>query len=141
MLFPYCFVALAIAASTPVWAADVIRCPSKIEVTQRLAVQVPGWSVSSDGMPHQLAGLTFFDDNPAEKASLVPDKQAHSGGKTVASWRFPASVRPTWVACRYTGTDIVLTRELPKSVRTCAITYSTRESIEGSPVIEKIDCQ
>jgi hypothetical protein len=137
----YRFMALCMAASTTVWAADAVRCPPRIEVNQRLAVQVPGWSAISDALPHQLAGLTFFDGNPREKASLAPDKEAGISGKSVASWIFPAGERPTWVACRYAWTEVVLTRELPKGTRTCSVTYSARESIAGLPVIEKIDCR
>jgi len=140
MRFFFCFVVLTIAALA-VSAADVVRCPSKIEVKQRLAVPVPGWSVISEELPQQLAGLTFFDGKPEEKASLVPDKQAKVNGKTVASWTFGVSGRPIWVACRYSSTDVVLTRELPKNIRTCTITYSATETMAGLPVIEKVDCK
>jgi len=135
-----CFITLTVAART-VSAADAVRCPPTIEVKQRLAVPVPGWSVISEEPPHQLAGLTFFDGKPEEKASLAPDKQAKVNGKTVASWTFEASGRPIWVACRYSSTDAVLTRELPKNIRTCLITYATTETIAGLPVIEKVDCK
>lgn len=122
-------------------AADAVRCPPRIEVNQQLAVRVPGWSVISDAIPHLLAGLTFFDGNPAGKASLAPDKQAGIGGKTVASWIFPPGDRSVWVVCRYGWTDVVLARELPKNTRTCAVAYSARESIAGLPAIEKVDCR
>ncbi len=135
-----CFMTLTIAACT-VSAADVIRCPPTIAVKQQLVTRVPGWAVMSEEIPHLLAGLTFFDGKPEEKASLVPDKQAGVNGKTVASWTFVASGRPIWVACHYSSTDVVLTRELPKNIRTCAITYATNETIAGLPVIEKVDCK
>lgn len=135
-----CFTALTMAVLT-VSAEDAVRCPPAIEVKQQLAVPAPGWSIASEKLPHQLAGLTFFDGKPEEKASLAPDKQVGAKGKTVASWTFVVSGRPIWVACRYSATDVVLTRELPKTIRTCAITYSTIESIAGLPAIEKIDCK
>ena len=130
-----------LAAAFTVSAADVIRCPPTIGVKQQLAAQVPGWSIASEGLPRQLAGLTFFDGKPEEKASLAPDKQVGVKGKTVASWTFGVSGRPIWAACRYSSTDIVLTRELPKNIRTCAVTYSKTETIAGLPVIEKVDCK
>jgi hypothetical protein len=145
MRFFIYFTALTTAVSTTGWAADIIRCPAKIEVNQRLAGQAPGWSVMSDPMPHLLAGLTFFDGNPSEKASLAPDKQLAGQygiqSTSVALWIFPPSSRPTWVSCSYAWTDVVLARELPKGTRTCSVTYSTRDSIAGSPVIEKVDCR
>ena len=128
-------------AVSVVSAADAVRCPLKIDVTQKLAVQAPGWSVMADDAPHQLAGLTFFDGTPQEKASLAPDKATPVNGKTVASWTFDAGGGPTWVACHYAGTDVMLTRELPKSVRACSITYSTRDTVAGLPVVEKVDCK
>ena len=135
----FCLAMLGAASTAS--AADIIRCPLTIDVKQQPASPVPGWSIASEELPHQLAGLTFFDGKPAEKASLAPDKQVGIKGKTVVSWTFGASRRPIWVACRYSLTDIVLTRELPKNIRTCAITYSTTETIAGLPVIEKVDCK
>lgn len=119
---------------------DGVRCPPEIKVKQLLTVQVPGWSTGSDGAPHHLAGLTFFEGKPEERASLAPDKQTVATGKTVASWTFGAN-SSTWVACRYAATDVLLTRELPKTIRTCSIVYSTRDTIAGMPVIEKVECK
>jgi hypothetical protein len=140
MPLSYCLMALAIAVST-LSAADAVHCPPTIAVKQQLAAPVPGWSVTSDGMPHQLAGLTFFDGKPEDKASLAPDKNVIVKGKSVASWTFEASGRPIWVACQYASTNVVLTRELPKSTRACSVTYTTGVTLAGLPVIEKVDCQ
>jgi hypothetical protein len=119
-------------------AAD---CPAKIEVKQTLAERMPGWSVGSDNMPHLLAGMTFFDGKPEEMASLVPDSQSVTGGRNVAVWTFGATGRAVWVACHYAGTGIVLQRELPKNTHSCSLTYSTKETIAGLPVIEKVNCK
>jgi hypothetical protein len=135
-----CLTALTIAVST-LSAEDAVHCPPTIAVKQQLAAPVPGWSATSDGMPHPLAGLTFFDGKPEEKASLAPDKQVAVKGKSVVSWTFDAGGRPVWVACQYAGTNIVLTRELPKSTRTCSITYTPELTLAGLPVIEKVDCK
>ena len=136
----FCLMAFAVAALT-VSAADAVRCPRTIDVKQRLAAPAPGWSVTSDDAPHQLAGLTFFDGKPEDKASLAPDKRTEANGRAVASWTFPSGGRAIWVACRYSSTDVVLTRELPAKIRTCAITFATNETIAGLPVIEKVDCR
>jgi hypothetical protein len=92
-------------------------------------------------MPHELAGLTFFEGKPEDKASLAPDKQAAINGKTVASWVFASGGRSLWVACQYARTNVVLTRELPRNTRTCSITYTASVTIAGLPVIEKVDCK
>jgi hypothetical protein len=119
-------------------AAD---CPAKIEVKQTLAQQIAGWFVGYDDMPHLLSGMSFFDGKPEEMASLVPDSQSLSGGTKVAVWTFGATGRTVWVACHYAGTGIVLQRELPKNTQSCSLTYSTRETIAGLPVIEKVNCK
>lgn len=135
-----CLTALSAAASM-LSAADTVQCPATIAVQQQLTAPVPGWSASSDGMPHQFAGLTFFDGKPEDKASLAPDKQTALKVRTVASWMFPADGHPIWVTCQYAGTNIVLTRELPRGTRTCSITYNTTVTLAGLPVIEKVDCK
>ncbi len=136
----YRLMALAIAAST-LSAADAVHCPPTIQVKQQLVALAPGWSAASDGMPHELAGLTFFEGKPEDKASLAPDKQAAINGKTVASWVFASGGRSLWVACQYARTNVVLTRELPRNTRTCSITYTASVTIAGLPVIEKVDCK
>ena len=132
--------ALAIAVST-LSAADSVHCPPTIAVKQQLAAPVPGWSVTSDGMPHQLAGLTFFDGKPEDKASLAPDNNVVVKGKSVASWTFDVSGRAIWVACQYASTNVLLTRELARGTRECAVNYTTGVTIVGLPVIERVDCR
>ncbi len=122
-------------------AADPIQCPPLIEVHQQIAAPVAGWSVAMDDLPHRLAGITFFDGKPEEKASLAPDSEAKAAGKSVSTWNFGSGGRSEWVACRYAWTTVTLTRELPKPVRSCAVTYNARQSLAGLPLIEKIDCK
>jgi hypothetical protein len=64
-----------------------------------------------------------------------------AGGKSVSTWSFGRGGRPVWVACRYAWTSVMLTRELSKPVRNCAVTYNLRQSLAGLPLIEKIDCK
>jgi hypothetical protein len=130
ILFPLLALVLA--------AAD---CPARIEVKQTLAERIAGWLVGYDDAPHVLSGMTFFDGKPEEMASLVPDSQSASGGRNVAVWTFGATGRPVWIGCHYAGTGIVLQRELPKNTHSCSVTYSTRETIAGLPVIEKVTCR
>jgi hypothetical protein len=137
------FFFLLVLSQAAAWlfAADPVQCPPRIEVNQRLAAQIPGWSAIPDQIPHQLAGLTFFDGNPRDQASLAPDRQTTVNGKAMALWTFGVSGNPIWVVCRYAATDVMLTRQLPKPVRSCSITYATRETIDGLPVIDKVDCK
>ena len=120
-------------------AADPIGCPKTIQVKEQLAAPVTGWTAASDGMPHQLAGLTFFDGKPEEKASLAPDGQATQHSETISTWKFDKT-RPTWVMCHYSGTSVTLARELPRNISACTIAYARGVTIAGLPVIDRIEC-
>jgi len=122
-------------------AADPVQCPPVIEVRQQLKTPVAGWSAGLDELPHRLAGITFFDGKPEEQASLAPDSEAKAGTRSVSTWNFGSGGRPVSLLCRYASTTVTLVRELPKSVRTCAVTYNPRQSIGGLPLIEKFDCK
>ncbi|SRR5579885_1036681 len=123
------------------WAADNVRCQAEIKVRQQIVAAASGWSALLDDMPHLLAGITFYEGKPEDKASLAPDTERKSGNKVVSTWLFSGGPQSTWVACRYAWTSVLLTRELPKSIHTCSATYNSRENVGGLPAIEKIDCK
>lgn len=132
--------ALTLAAGVAI-AADQVGCPAQVDVRQQIAAPVAGWSAVIGDLPQRLAGLTFFDGKPEDKASLAPDSESKSNGKSISTWNFGVGGRPIWVACRYAWTTVTLTRELPKQIRACSVTYNSRESLAGLPAIEKIDCK
>lgn len=123
----------------PVHAADV-HCPETIPVKQTLLKQFAGWTASMSGLPIRLAGVTFYDGAPDLNASLAPDNETTRNQRRIAVWKF-ASRSETWLACSYAGTDIVLSRPMPKATTTCRVTYTSNETIAGLPAIEKIECQ
>ena len=123
-------------------AGETVGCPNEITVTQALAAPIPGWTAMQDDAPHSLAGITFYDGPPAEKASLVYDQITRSKGQQIATWHFaPQDKRQVWLACSYAGASIELTRKLPANITTCSVTYDSQQHIGGLPVIKKIDCK
>lgn len=95
-----------------------------------------------DDTPHNLAGITFYDGPPSEKASLVYDKITKAKGEETAIWSFdPNNERQMWIACRYAGTAIELAQTLPRNTTTCSVVYSSQEQIAGLPAIKKIACK
>lgn len=123
-------------------AADTTLCPSTIHVRQELAASVAGWTPMQNDVPVQLAGITFYDGPPAEKASLVYDQMTKAGRKQVATWQFAAEAgHPIWVSCNYSGTTVELTRSLPSKTSACEVTYDTQQQIAGLPLIEKTTCK
>jgi len=120
--------------------AEEIHCPETISVTQSLAKQEQGWKASTSDTPARLAGVTFLDGPPEQKASLVNDGESRVNGKQIATWRFGAKSQ-IWLSCRYANSSIVLSRALPKGTAACSVTYNPRETIAGLPSIEKIECK
>lgn len=123
-------------------AAEPVNCPDTITSRQELAAPVAGWTATLDDTPHQLAGITFYDGPPAEKASLVYDRITRGKAEQTATWRFtPQKDRQIWLGCSYAGTAIELTRSLPSLTTTCSVTYDTQQHIAGLPVVKKIMCR
>ena len=132
----------ALFFSLPAIADDSATCPAKVNVHQQLAAQVTGWSSMLDDAPNQLAGITFYDGPPQEKASLVYDDITRAAGKQIAKWSFaPHAQRPIWIACSYSGTSVVLAKALPANVTGCTVTYDAHQQIAGLPIIMKIACK
>jgi hypothetical protein len=116
-------------------------CPASVAVRQA-ATAPAGWAVAYDQKANGLAMVTFFEGPPAELASLVYDEQTSKGGEIRAVWRFPAGNKGIWMSCAYDGTRVVLSRQLPASVRTCTVKYDkTSASGGGLPAVRGIGCQ
>lgn len=132
----------ALLSGIGAFAAEPAICPESITTHQQLASAVAGWDSYIDDLPQRLASVTFFDGAPEEKASLVYDKIAKTGGKQVATWTFaPQKERKIWLACSYSGTAVMLKSALPDGTRTCTVTASLKEQIAGMQAIEKIVCK
>lgn len=117
-------------------------CPVTIDVHEEVATLPAGWSATYDNAPHRLAGITFYDGPPKENASLVYDDLAKSAGKRIARCHFaPTAGRPTWIACRYSATAVVLTKALPATVSGCTVTYDSTQQLAAEPVIKNISCK
>jgi hypothetical protein len=116
--------------------AAELSCPSSISVNESLATALPdGWSSHVDTSPRYLQGVTFFDDNPEKNASLAPTSdKASSGNERIAQWRFGSSGVPVWLGCRYEGTHVMLTRQLPISYKECRLVYGP------GGIVRKLSC-
>lgn len=123
-------------------AAETVSCPDAITTRQELASPVAGWSAILDDTQHKLAGITFYDGPPAEKASLVYDRMTRGKGEQIATWNFAQTARrPIWLTCSYVETVVQLSRSLPPQITTCSVTYDATQQIAGLPVIKRISCR
>lgn len=129
-------VVLLIAIEQVCFGAEIM-CPPSIEVQEKLAAEPPnGWNQrTTDGLRY-LGGVTLFEGDPKQQASLVPDADRQTTGKDrIATWKFTKSQGPIWLSCSYNGTGITFTRPLSGDVRLCTLNYAP------GIVIKKISCQ
>jgi len=130
------------AVSGPAYAAETELCPASIETQQSVKSAPYPFRAVAVARVSQLMGLTFFDGDPKDEASLAPDDEVKSGGKIVSTWSFPpGNARGTYLQCAFTDTTIVLQRKLEAAITKCAVTYDAHEEVGGLPAILKIDCK
>ncbi|HZM48185.1 MAG TPA: STY0301 family protein [Burkholderiales bacterium] len=118
-------------------------CPETVNVEQRVTDPPQGWEPGLSGMKSQLAMVTFFDGPPGERASLKYDSELKQrGGTWVATWTLAPNGRGYWVQCAYDNTTAVLSRKLPETVKTCAVTYErTTKAANALPVVKHVVCK
>jgi hypothetical protein len=130
---------LAALLSIPAFAqAAEPTCPASLAVDETLKQSPEGWTQSRSDIPRRLSGITIFDGDPKELASLVGDQHKTSKTVLVSTWQFTPGTQ-YWMSCSYSGTRIVLSRPIPRNYRACAITYATDVSIDGQPEIRKVE--
>ena len=123
-------------------AAQQTYCPESVSVTQSVEKTPDGWTATQDKLPTALATVTFFSGPPEQEASLVYDRWSNRNGLAFAVWHFPAKATPPiWISCRYSYTQVILSKQLPAGVSQCTVTYDPSVSVSGNPQIKKIACQ
>ncbi len=126
---------LSIPAFT--WAAEP-NCPVSLEVDETLKQSPEGWTEGRSNIPRRLSGITIFEGDPKELASLVGEQHKTSKTALVSTWRFTPGTQ-YWMSCSYSGTRIVLSRPIPPNYRACVVTYATDVLIDGEPEIRKVE--
>jgi hypothetical protein len=129
----------ALVGST--FAAESDICPAHLETRQGAKAPYPFQIVpGSEASP--LMGVTFFDGDPKDEASLAPDSENKAAGTTVSTWKFAQDEKlGTVVRCSYFGTSLQLQRRLVPTPGMCAVTYDDKVSTGGLPTILKIACK
>jgi hypothetical protein len=131
-------VAAALWLAGALGAAE-IECPGTVQVRQVATDPPPGWTVSYSAATVRLASVTFFDGKPEEEASLVYDSMTPGRTYTRAVWTFAPGAH-IWLACGYSGTSVVLSRELP-SVTRCTVLYRRNVTVAGLPQVGRMYCR
>jgi len=123
------------------FAAESDICPAHLETQQSAKAPYPFQAVP-DKHASPLMGITFFDGDPKDEASLAPDREKKLAATTVSTWTFDAGKKgSTFVRCSYFSTSVQLQRPLTPTPGTCAVTYDDKTFTGGLPTILKIDCK
>ena len=140
-----CFAIAILASVSPESGAQLFAtttCPQKIEVEQRVAALPEGWEAGQTTATVVLVSVAFFDGPPAKQAALKYDSEDRQKRDRVAFWNLPPGARGYWISCGYENTTAVVSRRLPESVRSCAVTYERRKrGAAGLPAIKSITCR
>ena len=118
------------------WAAEP-NCPATLIVEETLKQTPEGWTQGRGDIPQRLSGITIFEGNPKELASLIGE-QRKTSNKMTSTWRFTPGTQ-YWISCTYSGARITLSRPIPSSYRALVITYDMNVSIDGLPEIKKTE--
>ena len=71
---------------------------------------------------------------PNSGPPLAPDNET----KMQSTWYF---AKPSWIACRYSDTSLMLTRARPRNIRSCMVTFFPGQTVAGLLAIQKIECK
>lgn len=104
--------------------ATNVDCPSTIATQQSLNNKVAGWEDFIDDLnsTHDFNRVTFYSGHPKMHASLVPDNERSKN----ATWFFGHGT--IWMACGYSNTDVQLIQQIPRSIKSCTVTYPANSS-------------
>ena len=114
-------------------------CPPQIQTTQSLKGKAPdGWtSIRETRYPQWLKSIAIFDGPPNEHADLVPDNEVNQDPeKTV--WTFNKKKdRSLYLACEYSGTEMLLVKELSRHITQCRMILSISNPPSGTGLLCK----
>jgi hypothetical protein len=120
-------------------AAPAGVCPEAISTEQKINDSPAGWNAIAGEKEHALMGVTIYDGNPSEMASLVPEEKKN-GEYDLAVWELRKPVKESfWIECSYQDTNIKLAKAIDKKITVCEVTYDPKSSRGGMPSIVKIN--
>lgn len=131
------FLAALLLITVSCWAAEP-NCPATLVVEETLKQALEGWTPGRADIPQRLAGITIFEGDPKDLASLIGEQRKTSRNTMTSTWRFTPGTQH-WISCTYSGTRITLSRPIPTSYRALVVTYDMNVSIDGLPEIKKTE--
>jgi len=105
-------------------ADSTLACPKTISVTEAVA-PLEGWSSRSEPVEHRFERISVFNKDSAGEYDLAPDDEKTNGGKVTQTWQLQGyRTLPLFLTCRYHGTSATLSREIPKPLSACTLTFT-----------------
>jgi hypothetical protein len=128
------YVAFAILISRPVCAQDKTRkaplsCPASIEVTET-AGAVSGWKIEDAKAKRAFERISIYNGTNGDREfELAPDDQKEERSRITQTWylRGYRSMN-MFLRCRYSGTQVVLSKDIPEGLETCVFAFSSDKS-------------
>jgi hypothetical protein len=106
-------------------AARPFTCPASVNVTESAAAPPP-WNAESSGpAEHRFLRPSIFNGAPGKQEyELAPDSQNAPGQVVKQTWRL-SDYRDNnlCVRCRYEGTAVTLTSDLPARLKICSFSF------------------
>ena len=137
VMITVCVQALA-ADKAPEW--KTLDIPKEIVTKQELVKTPESWACTNEAHPSALASVSISEGPPEDGASLVYDNETKHKGKTLATWQFDAAAKDRyWVSCTYSGTVIVLKKQLPEGIKELRVSYDVEVKTDGLPTVEKVE--
>lgn len=90
-----------IAAGLANEARGVISCPPLIEI-QKTVAAVEGWTAHPAQVPHKFYFAQFSDGPPSRQATLIHDRESHSGKHKLLHVTLARRLAPGTRACTVT---------------------------------------
>lgn len=133
--------ALDVAAAAPVQrtaqAPLSLSCPARLP-TEQSAAPVAGWTLDRSPKSNgRLSHTSFYAGPVAGDAQLRPTGGGKRGRITTAINDFSAG-DAIYFACFYQGTDMVLSKPLPRRIRQCT---SVSDEMKPAATDEVITCR
>lgn len=102
-----------------------VVCPTNITVAETTAPE-PSWSVAPAKTEHSFERVSVYNVGAdGQEFDLAPDDQREKGKKITQIWKVKdyRSLK-VFMRCRYSGTSVVLLRELPPEITTCTLQFT-----------------
>lgn len=118
---------LLLLAATGCVAKQVLVCPDAVKLegaTVRFESVTTKFNTYVERSSVRLSGMSAFDGQPSEGASLVPNDISKDGSKI--SWSFSAGhVQSGWVSCDYAAGLFRLAQAVSAATKNCLAIVST----------------